>query len=88
MSPEICPNCGGEVPRNAKACPECGSCENTGWSEAAAADNLGLPNPDFDYADYVKREFGDRSPKPRGISWYWWVISIVLVLILLAFMIR
>jgi hypothetical protein len=88
MSPEICPNCGGEVPRNSKACPECGSCENTGWSEAAAADHLGLPDQNFDYQDFVKREFSGSSPKPMGVSWYWWVISIVLVLIILAFMVR
>jgi NMD protein affecting ribosome stability and mRNA decay len=32
MTLEICPNCGADVPRNAKACPECGSDENSGWS--------------------------------------------------------
>src|ERR1041384_1119375 len=37
MTPEICPNCGAEVPRQAKACPECGSDEKTGWSEEAHA---------------------------------------------------
>ncbi|NJK63905.1 MAG: hypothetical protein HC921_15570 [Synechococcaceae cyanobacterium SM2_3_1] len=30
-----CPNCGANVPVKAKACPECGSDEETGWSEAA-----------------------------------------------------
>jgi uncharacterized membrane protein YvbJ len=88
MPPEICPNCGGEVPRNAKACPECGSCENTGWSEAAAADNLGLPDQNFDYQDFVKRELNGNSPRQMAVSWYWWVISIVLVLIILAIMVR
>ncbi len=33
--PFLCPNCGAMVPANAKACPECGSDEETGWSEAA-----------------------------------------------------
>ena len=32
-SPEVCPNCGADVPRNAKSCPECGSDESTGWSD-------------------------------------------------------
>ena len=32
MPPEICPACGAQVPRNAKACPECGSDgENFDW---------------------------------------------------------
>lgn len=30
-----CPNCGADVPLKAKACPECGSDRETGWSEEA-----------------------------------------------------
>jgi hypothetical protein len=88
MPPEICPNCGAEIPRNARACPECGSCENTGWSESAAASGLDLPEENFDYDDYVKREFGRTTPKPRGISWFWWVVSIIAVLAFLALLVR
>ena len=44
MNPEVCPNCGAAVPRKAKACPGCGADETTGWSEAAYADNLDLPD--------------------------------------------
>jgi uncharacterized membrane protein YvbJ len=40
----ICPNCGHEVLRNAKACPHCGSDENTGWSEQTYLDGIDLPN--------------------------------------------
>ncbi len=39
----ICPNCGTEVPLKALACPECGSDENTGWSEDTMYDELNLP---------------------------------------------
>lgn len=80
MSPEICPNCGARVPPNAKACPECGSDEQTGWSDAAATDALGLPAEEFDYSDYVKREFGKEGPVPRGIHWFWWVAAVALVI--------
>jgi uncharacterized OB-fold protein len=38
-----CPNCGADVPIMAKACPECGSDEDTGWSEEAKYIHL-LPN--------------------------------------------
>ncbi|MEZ4642864.1 MAG: zinc ribbon domain-containing protein [Chloroflexota bacterium] len=38
----ICPNCGAQVPDNALACPECGSDEETGWSEDTAYDGLYL----------------------------------------------
>lgn len=84
MPPEICPNCGAKVPPRAKACPECGADEQTGWSEAAEADGLDLPDENFDYDDYVKREFGAKSPVPRGIHWFWWVVALVAAAALLA----
>jgi len=77
--PETCPNCGGEVPRDAKACPECGSDEQTGWSEEAHASGLDLPEEKFDYDDFVKREFGKEGPVPRGLYWLWWVVGIGII---------
>ncbi len=84
MSPETCPNCGADVPPNSAACPQCGSDEQTGWSESAHTDSLDLPDQEFDYSDFVKREFGGKAPKPRGISWFWWVIAAVVLLAFLA----
>lgn len=81
-----CPNCGADVPPNAKACPECGSCEETGWSEKAETDGLGLPDDEFNYDEFVKNEFSGQSPKPRGISWFWWVIAIVAIALILLFL--
>jgi hypothetical protein len=81
-----CPNCGAPVPPKAKACPECGSDDETGWSEKAETDGLDLPDEEFNYDDFVSREFGKNEPKPRGISWLWWVVGIVLVLAILALM--
>jgi hypothetical protein len=85
-TPETCPSCGADVPRNAKACPECGADEDTGWSEEASASALGLQEEEsFDYDDFVKQEFGsDKSPKPRGIKWLWWVVAAGLVALFLA----
>jgi len=80
MSPEICPNCRAEVPRNAKACPHCGADAITGWSTEAQYDNLDLPTEDFDYRDFVDREFRKGGPVPRGMHWFWWMVA-VLVLI-------
>jgi uncharacterized membrane protein YvbJ len=88
VSPEICPNCGAEVPRNAKACPECGSDEETGWSEETHADGLDLPEEKFDYDDFVNREFGTKKHIPRGISWFWWVIAVVLLVVFVVFWLR
>jgi hypothetical protein len=88
MTPEVCPNCGAEVPPNAEACPECGSDEKTGWSEKAHADNLGLPDEEFDYETFVKEEFGAGRAKPRGLGWFWWGSALLLILALLFLLLR
>jgi len=83
MTPETCPNCGADVPKGAKACPECGSDEETGWSEKAASDHLDLPDEEFDYDEFVKREF-EAKKKEHRIAWYWWAAAVA---VLLAFLI-
>lgn len=88
MPPEICPNCGTGVPRQAAACPGCGADENTGWSETAYASSLGLPDEAFDHEEFVKEEFGSAQLKPRGIHWVWWLTALVLVVLLLLFWLR
>jgi hypothetical protein len=78
MTPDVCPNCGAAIPAGAKACPECGSDEETGWSEEAKTGSLDLPEENFDYDDFVKREFSEekKSPVPRGLRWFWWAVAI------------
>jgi len=88
VPPEICPNCGAEVPHKARACPECGADEKTGWSDEAYASGLDLPDETFDYNDFVKREFGGKSPVPRGIHWFWWIVALVLATAFIAFWLR
>jgi hypothetical protein len=82
MPPETCPHCGAEVPRNAKACPECGSDEQTGWSDEAAAANLGLPDESFDYDRFVREEFGSGTVRQRA-PWRWWGVAVIVLLILM-----
>ena len=88
MPPENCPNCGADVPRHAKACPGCGADEDTGWSESAHADNLGIPDENFDYDKFVKEEFGSGRAKPPGIHWVWWLTALLLVVLFLFFCFR
>ena len=88
MPPEICPKCGAEVPSKARACPECGADEATGWSEEAGASGLDLPDDNFDYNDFVKREFGEKTPVPRGVRWYWWVVALALAVAFIVFCLR
>ena len=86
--PEICPNCGAKVPSRARACPECGACDATGWSEEASAADLGLPDEEFDYEEYRQREFGGKSPVPRGIAWFWWLVAVLAAILVLIFTFR
>ena len=88
MAPETCPNCGADVPPNAKACPECGADEHTGWSEAARYSGLNLPGEEFEYDDFIKREFGGKTPLPPGIHWFWWVMAVLVLAALVWLWIR
>ena len=78
-----CPNCGAEVPTEAIACPECGSCEETGWSGKAKYDQIGVDYDDaFDYESFVQEEFGDGNGKSRAKSpmrWVWTIVAILLI---------
>lgn len=88
MPPQVCPNCGAAVPRSAKACPGCGSDEQTGWSDEVHASGLDLPDEKFDYGEFVNREFGRETPKPHGLHWAWWLVGIALLIALLLAMFR
>ncbi len=83
-TPEICPNCGADVPAKARACPACGSSEETGWSNQAAAADLGIPEDSFDYNEFTAREFGGKQGR-HGLKWYWALVAILLLLSFLWF---
>jgi hypothetical protein len=88
MPPRTCPNCGADVPPKAKACPECGSDEETGWSDEAYASGLDLPDEEFNYGDFVSREFGGKKPIPHGIHWFWWIVALLLLAGFVFFLVR
>lgn len=79
--PFDCPVCGEEVPAGARACPQCGACEKSGWSEDSAADGLDLPGEECDYDEFIREEFGG-SPKKSSVQWIWWTIAVLLLLAL------
>jgi hypothetical protein len=70
----ICPHCGAEVPARALACPECGSDEETGWSENAAFGDL------FPYDDEME------TTPPTSASWTKYLLPILAALTLSAFL--
>ena len=79
--PFICPACGAEVPAKAKACPECGSDEKTGWSENTVYDGTDIEDPEeFNYEDWKRREL--RPHKPL-FGWLWVFVAVALLLFFL-----
>lgn len=86
MERDLCPHCGAVLPAQARACPECGSDESTGWSDRATTNRLNLPDEEFDYEEFVREEFGEdqdgrKSSPRRGRHWIWWVVAAVLLTI-------
>ncbi len=83
--PGQCPVCGEWVPRGALACDGCGACGKSGWKEDPA-DGLDLPDEDFDYEDFVSREFGQDHPRrarpSREQLWRWVGLAVFLALVL------
>ncbi len=65
--PEVCPVCGEDVPRNARACPACGADERSGW------------HPDADAHD---AEDGGRGMRPQHVAPLWWAVGVILLLLL------
>ena len=83
--PEECANCGTAIPRGAKACPECGADERTGWRETMESiyDGLDLPEEAFEDGK-TKRAPSSPARRVNGVPWYWWLVGVLLLLSLVA----
>lgn len=81
--PDACANCGAALPRRARACPECGADERSGWRESTDSVYDGLDLPDSAYADEA-----DAPPARRGIAWYWYVVAALLLVSLVLGLVR
>lgn len=57
----VCPNCGAELKPKAPACTECGSDENTGWSDDTLYDGLDLPDFDDPQEPHSKSIFQNKT---------------------------
>jgi predicted nucleic acid-binding Zn ribbon protein len=84
----ICPVCGAEVPAKAKACPECGSDEKTGWSDQTIYDGTGIEDPnEFKYEDWKRRELGGWRTRSKR-DWLIWAGTALLLALFLWMMLR
>lgn len=76
-APETCAQCGERLAPSARACPECGADERTGWREASPHDGLDLPDSAWD-----EDPASGAAPPParvNGLAWYWWTAGLVLL---------
>lgn len=77
-----CPFCGCNV-RVGKPCPGCSkktkAPKKTSWEQDGPQDGLDLPNDDFDYDDFIAREFGKAPHRKTGLKWYWWALAVALL---------
>lgn len=85
----ICPSCGREVRVGGK-CPGCAKKrkpapvrKSRSWDQDSGHDGLDLPDEDFDYDEFVGREFGGMPHKAICVKWYWWLLG-MLMLVLMA----
>ena len=73
------------MPRDARACPNCGADERAGWNdEATSADGLDLPDESFDREKFLETEFGvPRRNTARENLWLGVALVVVAALTLL-----
>ena len=88
----LCPGCDKEVRVGSRRCPHCNppakrrkrqqsaaSGSRRSWEQDSAQDGLDLPGGDFDYDDFVAREFGGKPHRKTGIKWYWWATAVAVL---------
>ena len=84
-TPEYCPVCGEDVPRGARACPECGADHRSGWRDDATGEESA---GEFEYDAFVRNEFGKTPLKPPHLSIFWWIIAIVVTAAMIVLLIH
>ncbi len=64
----LCPNCGADVAPNAEFCRECGASDESGWNDEVEEPTQGYDeDDDFDYDEFVRREFPQHAPAHKEI---------------------
>ena len=79
--PDECANCGADIPPNARACPECGADERTGWRESSIYDGLDLPDDEAAGAT-------DNARRPVSVFWILVGVGLLILLVLSALGLR
>ncbi|MCX6876620.1 MAG: hypothetical protein NTW21_22855 [Verrucomicrobia bacterium] len=79
---EPCPGCARKLARQRRTPPP----RSQSWQQDESHDGLDLPDEDFDYDEFVAREFGRVPHRRLGVKWYWWALGLTLALLILTLM--
>ena len=74
-----CPLCGTDVREGAKVCRACGATDDCGWNEDDADSS---PDDDFDYDDFVAREFPNVEQPSQAAAAPLWVRLVILAIVI------
>ena len=83
-----CPTCGSDV-EVGKPCPGCAKKAKPGppkksWQTDKVPDGLDLPDDDFDYDEFVKKEFSRLPHRSLGQNLLWYLLGIGILITLFA----
>jgi ribosomal protein L32 len=73
-----CANCGERL-TSRHFCRACGASEESGWAAPEMSED---GEDDFDYDDFVRREFGRRQGRPRNVAATVWGTILILLLVI------
>lgn len=78
-----CPHCGATLAEDAEFCAACGASEESGWRDEDDAPWDERAEEEFDYDDFLRREFPDQAPAaPWPSARRAWFAVLVVVLCL------
>ena len=74
----VCPGCKPSKPKRNKK-RRVAATSRKSWEQDESMDGVDLPDEDFDYDDFVEREFGKKPHRRIGIKWYWWLTAAIVL---------
>ncbi|MEO1835147.1 MAG: hypothetical protein ABGZ49_06590 [Akkermansiaceae bacterium] len=83
----LCPTCGSEV-KVGSSCSGCvakrkkqvrvGPKKRKHWEQDVIYDGISIPEDEFEYEEFIEREFSNKPHRAIGIEWYWWMTAVLL----------
>ena len=81
----VCPHCGAEVPASKHFCRECGASDEIGWEADGPWDGGLSSGEDFDYEEYIEREFPNDRPSAGKNQLVRFLFLTIIVLLCISF---